>query len=155
MDVLFVCLGNICRSPMAEAVFRHLARQRADSQQWLIDSAGTGAWHVGNAPHLKTISLCLEHGIPIRHLARQVDRTDFHRFDLILAMDRDNMSSLRSMHPRHATAEMRLLGSYDPEGHDEVMDPYYSPDGDAFRDVYQHVSRCCAALLATIPEAAC
>jgi len=153
MDVLFVCLGNICRSPMAEAIFRHLARSRADSSTWLIDSAGTGAWHAGNEPHLSTVSLCLEHGIPIQHHARQVDKTDFHRFDLILAMDRDNMASLRSMHRRHGTAIMKLLGSYDPQGVDEVKDPYYSADGVAFRDVYDHVSRCCVALLASIPEA--
>ena len=90
-------------------------------------------------------------GIAISHQARRIEHSDFHRFDLILAMDRANMTALRSVRPRHATAESRLLGSYDPQGVSEVLDPYHSGDAASFQAVFEQIERCCRSLLATIP----
>jgi protein-tyrosine-phosphatase len=152
MDVLFVCLGNICRSPMAEAVLKHLVARRADATAWTIDSAGTGSWHVGADPHAGTQAICRLRGVGLAHHARQIERADFHRFDLLLAMDRMNMANLRELRPRHATARMELLGKYDPQGESEVPDPYHSSDGEAFAAVFTQVERCCRAFLATVPD---
>ena len=152
MDVLFVCLGNICRSPMAEAVLLHLTRTRADASLWTVDSAGTGAWHVGADPHAGTLAACARHGVPISHVGRQIDSSDFFRFDRILAMDRMNMRDLRGVRPRGATAIMELLGKYDPQGESEVPDPYHSEGPEEFEAVFAQVERCCRAFLATVGE---
>jgi low molecular weight phosphotyrosine protein phosphatase len=151
-DVLFVCLGNICRSPMAEAVMIDLVSRRQDAHAWLIDSAGTGSWHVGSEPHAGTLDVCSRRGVPIAHRARQVERSDFHRFDLILAMDRMNLADLRTLRPRGGTAAMELLGKYDPLGESEVPDPYHSHSREEFEQVYAQLERCCRALLETIPD---
>lgn len=140
MRVLMVCLGNICRSPMAEAVLAHLA------PQWSVDSAGTGAWHVGEAPDRRTLAVLRQHGIATSHRGRQVQPADFRAFDLILAMDRQNLRDLTALRPADATARLALLGDYDPEGVAEVPDPYY--DGpEAFAAVYAQCERCCRALV--------
>ena len=89
-SVCFVCLGNICRSPMAEAVFRHTVNQRGVAAEWDIDSAGTGAWHVGNAPDRRSAATCSRHGVPCEGQARQINEADFSRFNYILVMDAEN-----------------------------------------------------------------
>jgi len=140
MRVLMLCLGNICRSPMAEAVLARLA------PDWEVDSAGTGDWHAGEAPDRRTTAELARHGIERRHLGRQIRPEDFRRFDLILAMDRQNLRNLQSLAPADATAELRLLGDYDPEGGGEVPDPYY--DGpEAFAAIYIQIERCCRGLI--------
>jgi protein-tyrosine phosphatase len=133
MRVLMVCLGNICRSPMAEAVLAHL---RPD---WTVDSAGTGGWHAGEAPDGRTLAELARHGIATRHRGRQVAVADFTRFDLILAMDQQNLRDLTALRPVGATARLELL---DPDG---VPDPYY--DGaEAFAAIYTQIDRCCRTL---------
>ncbi len=147
MRILMVCLGNICRSPMAEAVLAHLVAGRKDAAGWTIDSAGTGDWHVGHPPDHRTIEVLHRHGIRTTHRARQVQPGDFTRFDVIYAMDRKNLANLEHLRPEDATATIRLLGHHDPQGESEVPDPYY--DGrPEFEQVYDQVHRCCEALLA-------
>jgi protein-tyrosine phosphatase len=147
-SVLFVCLGNICRSPLAEGVFRHLARERDVESAYEIDSAGTGAWHAGEPPDRRAAEVARLRGVRLECVARQVSRDDFGRFDRIVAMDRDNLSQLESLQRRHGgRARLHLLRDFDPDpGDGEVPDPYYGgPDG--FADVYEMVLRASEALL--------
>jgi protein-tyrosine phosphatase len=169
-SVLFVCLGNICRSPLAEGIFRHLARERGLERTLRIDSAGTGAWHVGNPPDPRSTEVAARHGIRLESRARQVTPGDATEFDLVLAMDRTNLRDLSdlfergtgdggrgtggsSMGPRRAEAgrrggTLRLFRDFDPDvtGAADVPDPYYGgPDG--FETVHAMVERTCRALL--------
>jgi len=125
--ILFVCLGNICRSPTAEGVLRHLSAREAPHLSLEIDSAGTADYHLGSAPDLRSQRAALRRGIDISGLrARQIGRDDFERFDLVLAMDQDNLRELEALRPRNAHAQLRLFLSYAPEaGRLDVPDPYY------------------------------
>jgi protein-tyrosine phosphatase len=151
MRVLFVCLGNICRSPTAEGVMRHLVREQGLEDAVELDSAGTGSWHVGHPPDERSAGAARERGIEIDGRARQVDAADFEAFDLILAMDRSNHEELHALAPdADARERVRLLREYDPEavaaGDLEVPDPYYGgPDG--FEEVLDLVTRACEGLL--------
>ena len=146
-SVLFVCLGNICRSPLAEGVFLHLAAEAGVADDVVVDSAGTGAWHVGNRPDPRSIEVAERHGIHLPGHARQVTEEDFRRFDRIVAMDRSNLRNLRALRPADASTEPELLRDHDPEpGDGEVPDPYYGGD-EGFDRVYEMVLRSCEALL--------
>ena len=147
MRVLMVCLGNICRSPMAEAVLA------AQAPTWTVDSAGTASYHIGQEPDPRTISELARHGLRTRHRGRQVTAADFTRFDLILAMDRLNLRNLERVRPKDATAQLTLLGAYDPQGIDEVPDPY-EEDAAAFAAIHVQIARSCAALVSGRPAAA-
>ena len=153
-SVLFVCLGNICRSPLAEGVFQHLVQQEGLEDRFEIDSAGTGAWHVGEPPDGRASMIARDHGISLDSRARQVEAEDFERFDLILAMDRSNLHELQRMVDLSgADVKVHLLREYDPEGDgDEVPDPYYGGSG-GFEHVYKMVRRSCEALLEDIRDA--
>jgi len=94
--ILFVCLGNICRSPLAEGVFVHLARQAGRGDEFEVDSCGTGSWHVGEHPDPRSQAVARKHGMILNHRARDMQRSDFENFDLIIAMDRQNKSDLLS-----------------------------------------------------------
>lgn len=120
--LLFVCLGNICRSPTADAVARHVsAREGLD---WYVDGAGTGAWHVGSPPDARMTAAAAKRGIDLSPLrARQAEPDDFRRFDHIYAMDRNNYSDLQDIRPNQAAAELHLF-----LGNAEVPDPYYGGD---------------------------
>ncbi|MEM8983087.1 MAG: low molecular weight protein-tyrosine-phosphatase [Pseudomonadota bacterium] len=125
-SVLFVCMGNICRSPTAEGVFRARVPNLA---AWLIDSAGTHAYHVGEPPDPRSIAAAAERGYDLTPLkARRVADDDYFRFDLIIAMDGDNLANLTARMPDGATAKLALLSDYsanpDLRGRD-VPDPYY------------------------------
>lgn len=127
MRILFVCLGNICRSPSAEGVFRHLLSQRAPDFAIEIDSAGTHDYHIGEPPDGRAVSAALRRSIDLSGLrARRVHEEDFERFDLILAMDEENLRELRQRAaPRHH-ARIRLMMEYAPRaGRTGVPDPYY------------------------------
>lgn len=127
-SILFVCLGNICRSPLAEAALRAEAqRLRLDL---IVDSAGTGNWHAGEAPDPRTQATARRHGVDISGLkARQVKPADFRRFTHIVALDHDNLANLRRLAPADATAELSLLLDHVPgrEGQ-AVTDPYFGDD---------------------------
>ncbi|RZC32247.1 low molecular weight phosphotyrosine protein phosphatase 1-like [Asbolus verrucosus] len=113
---LFVCLGNICRSPIAEAVFQHLIKDRGISDQWRVDSAGLGGWHTGNLADSRARATLAQHNIQYDNRARQIDPQDFHDFDYIFGMDNNNISSLKREAPNNSKAKILLLGSFDPEG---------------------------------------
>lgn len=147
MKVLFVCLGNICRSPTAEGVFRHKVREAGLEDRIEIDSAGTGDWHVGKAPDARTRAAALRRGYDLSSLrARQVSVADFSRYDLILAMDHANLRDLKRLRAGTGTAELDLfLRRFDLEI-DEVPDPYYGGD-DGFEQVLDLVEQACDGLL--------
>ena len=147
MRVLFVCTGNICRSPAAESVFRHMAQQAGVTVT--TDSAGTHGYHIGDAPDPRTCDSAAARGFNLRALrARKVTPADFKQFDLILAMDRGHLTHLQAMRPKDATAEVRLYLDFHPTlKAKDVPDPYYGgPDG--FEEVMDLVEETSKALVA-------
>lgn len=138
-SVLFVCMGNICRSPLAEAAFRHAAAQADLAVE--VDSAGTGGWHAGDAPDRRAQAEALRHGIDISgYRARQVMPEDFRRFGLILAADADNLDDLRRIAPPDATARIGLLLDHAPgRAGESVIDPYYGNE-DGFSRTWRDVA---------------
>jgi protein-tyrosine phosphatase len=153
--VLFVCLGNICRSPTAEGVLRNLAAKEAPHLALEIDSAGTADYHIGAPPDLRSQRAALLRGIDISGLqARQVAADDFVRFDLILAMDRENLRELQAMLPRNSRAALRLFLDYAPDlGVRDVPDPYYR-DAAAFEQVLDLATAASRGLLAALEKVA-
>ncbi|WP_439861645.1 low molecular weight protein-tyrosine-phosphatase [Pseudomonas sp. MBLB4136] len=150
MRVLFVCLGNICRSPTAEGVFRHKLREAGLEARVQVDSAGTGDWHVGKAPDLRTRQAALRRGYDLSALrARQVAGDDFRRFDLILAMDGSNLQHLQRLRPSANAAELDLFLRRYQLALDEVPDPYYGGE-DGFEQVLDLIEQASDALLAEI-----
>jgi protein-tyrosine phosphatase len=137
--ILFVCLGNICRSPLAEGVFRNVVTKRGTASGFHIDSAGTGAWHQGSAPDPRSIQVAARHGIDIvMQRARRVRVEDFSRFDLILGMDVSNVEALREAAPAATRDRIHLFLDYATGKSAEVPDPYYGgPDG--FLSVYRMI----------------
>lgn len=150
--LLFVCLGNICRSPTAEGVMRELVREAGLQEQIVVDSAGTGGWHVGEPPDARATATARARGIVLEGAARQVGAQDFEDFDLLLAMDRSNLRDLHHLAPdEEASARVRLLREFDPAtgGDLDVPDPYYGgPRG--FEDVLDLVHAACVGLLTEI-----
>lgn len=155
MRVLFVCLGNICRSPTAEGVFRHLLSREAPQLQVEVDSAGTAGYHSGDAPDLRSQRAASKRGIDLSTLrARQIGPADFADFDLILAMDRGNLRKLESMRPAHSRAEVRLFLEYAADsGRLEVPDPYYG-DSRGFEEVLDLCTAASRGLIADLQEMA-
>jgi protein-tyrosine phosphatase len=153
--ILFVCLGNICRSPTAEGVMRALVRDAGLRERIELDSAGTGDWHIDESPDARATAAARERGVELEGRARQVEREDFAEFDLIVAMDRSNLAELRRIAPEDARAELRLLRDFDPgaDGEADVPDPYHG-GARGFEHVFDLVHRSCAALLAELRAAA-
>ncbi|TBU97748.1 low molecular weight protein-tyrosine-phosphatase [Stutzerimonas kirkiae] len=150
MRILFVCLGNICRSPTAEGVFRHKAEQAGLARQLQIDSAGTAAWHIGKAPDERTCRAARARGYELSGLqARQVESEDFQRFELILAMDTQNLADLQRLRPASGGAELDLLLRRYGLALDEVPDPYYGGE-QGFEQVLDLLEQASDALLADI-----
>jgi protein-tyrosine phosphatase len=151
--ILFVCLGNICRSPTAEGVLRHLAAGEAPRLALHIDSAGTGDYHIGAPPDLRSQRAALRRGIDISDLrARQVSKEDFERFDLILAMDRENLSELQALRPADSRAALKLFLEYAPELKlRDVPDPYYR-DARGFEEVLDLTTAASRGLLASLHQ---
>jgi protein-tyrosine phosphatase len=155
MKILFVCLGNICRSPTAEGVTRKLAAQEAPELTLELDSAGTAAYHAGSAPDARTVAAAARRGYALSSLrARVVTPQDFSAFDLILAMDEDNLAVLRRRAPVAAQTRLRLFLEFAPEqGRLEVPDPYYGgPNG--FEDVLDLTEAAARGLLAYLRRGA-
>jgi protein-tyrosine phosphatase len=149
--LLFVCLGNICRSPTAEGVMRHLVEDQGLADRVVVDSAGTGSWHVGHPPDERATAAAARRGIVLDGTARTFGADDFDRHDLLLAADRENLTAMRALAPDDEARErVRLLREFDPEavaaGDLDVPDPYYGgPRG--FEDVLDGVDRACRGLL--------
>lgn len=146
LRVLALCLGNICRSPLAEELLRR--ELRAAGVNAVVDSAGTGDWHVGRPADPRSREVARKHGLELGGRARQLEPADFHEQDMILAMDRSNAADARRMAPPNAQAQVHLMREWDEEepGAD-VPDPYYGgPDG--FESVYQMLERSARAFAA-------
>ena len=151
VSILFVCYGNICRSPTAEGVFRKLVEDAGLSDRCFIDSAGTHGFHSGSPPDPRSQEAALHRGVDMSSQAsRQVGRRDFERFDLILAMDRQNLTRLQSFCPPAHAHKIALFLDYAPEsGVEEVPDPYYGgPSG--FEDVLDLIGAASKGLLEAI-----
>ena len=151
MRILFVCLGNICRSPTAEAVMRDLVRREGLDGEIEVDSAGTGDWHVGEPPDARSAEAARRRGIVMDGAARQVVAGDFDDWELLLAMDRANHRALLELAPDDdAREKVRMLREFDPEavaaGDLDVPDPYYGGER-GFEDVLDLVERACRGLL--------
>ena len=151
-SVLFVCYGNICRSPVAEGVFRALVAEAGLSEQVTCDSAGTASFHLGQLPDRRTRQNALEHGLTLTHRARRMTGDDLAQFNYFVAMDETNLEAIEKLNYRstglHTTDTIFLLREFDPVVSDEpnVPDPYYEGP-DVFEEVYQIVLRCCRQLL--------
>jgi len=143
VSVLFVCLGNICRSPTAEGVFRHLVETEGLAGDIRTDSAGTGSWHIGQPPDGRAQGAARKRGIDIGDLrARQAKAYDFERFDYVLAMDSSNYRDLASMCPRDRRDRLHMFLDFAPEvGKRDVPDPYYEGGFDAVFDMVETASR--------------
>jgi len=150
-SVLFVCMGNICRSPTAEAVFREQAKRAGLLERLAIESAGIGDWHVGQPPDGRAITHARRRGYDLEPLrARQVCREDFARFDYILAMDLRNLRDLKTLMPPGYNGYVGLLLDFAPKlGLREVPDPYFGA-ADGFETVLELTERACEGLLAHI-----
>jgi protein-tyrosine phosphatase len=149
--ICFVCLGNICRSPTAEGVFRHLVENAGLADCVTIDSAGTGGYHVGEKSDSRTRAAARRRGYEIDHRAWQFTEKDFSRFDLVLAMDGSNLSRLEAMVRGGVARDVRLFRSFDPTaGRDaEVPDPWYGGD-EGFEEVLDQCERAAEGLLAYV-----
>jgi protein-tyrosine phosphatase len=147
IKVLFICMGNICRSPMAEAVFQHKVDEAGLSDKIMVDSAGTHSYHVGEKAHEGTLAILKKHGIPYDGRARQFARRDLSDFDYILVMDNANLAKIQPYAGGESDGELKLFLSYAETKTTEVPDPYY--DG-RFTEVYELVNKGCDALLAYI-----
>ncbi len=162
--VLFVCLGNICRSPLAEGVFAHLAKERGVIDRFYVDSAGTGGWHSGEGPDPRMTKVAKKRGVNLTSVARKVEpRTDFPNeageggFDVVVAMDQENLQAL--LKAGCPSDRLSLLRSHDPamKGQQgpslEVPDPYYG-GADGFDAVYDMVEAACAGLIDELTKGA-
>jgi len=149
VEVCFVCLGNICRSPLAQGVFEALVKEEGLQDRIITSSAGVGHWHVGNPPDPRMQQTAHEHGIQLNSRARQFRASDFKQMDLILAMDHSNLSALKQMSTEPELQDkLFLFRSFDPQHNNdlEVPDPYYGGDK-GFETVYQIVDRTCPKVL--------
>jgi protein-tyrosine phosphatase len=149
MRILFVCMGNICRSPTAEGVMRGLLEDAGLGDRVEVESAGTGGWHVGEPPDERATLAARRRGVTLEGAAQQVTPDDFRRFDLLIALDRSNLRELLALAPDEEAAEkVRLLREFDPgaDGDLDVPDPYYGGDR-GFETVLDMVEAACRGLI--------
>lgn len=154
VQVCFVCLGNICRSPLAEGVFKSLVEREGLESKIFVSSAGVGDWHIGELPDARMMQTARKNGLQLTSRARQFQAEDFHNTDLILAMDESNLSALEQMSPSlDAREKLRLFRSFDQENRGDlnVPDPYYGGAG-GFDHVFEIVQRTCPGVLQFIKD---
>ena len=146
--ILFVCLGNICRSPLAEGVFKKIVYDKGLTHQYKADSCGIADYHRGEPPDYRAIATARQHGIELNHAARQFEKNDFEKFDLILVMDRDNYQNAKKLSSSSNKNKIKFLRDYEfPLVFEaEVPDPYYGGQS-GFEEVYQMVYKCCENLI--------
>ena len=148
-EISFVCLGNICRSPLAQGVFQDLINREKLDHKVFISSAGTGNWHIGNLPDERMRQTAQSKGIKLESRAQQFQSKDFNRFNLVLAMDHSNLIRLSEISPSTLPPDkLMLFRSFDPESNEDqdVPDPYYG-GAKGFEEVYSMVKRTCPPLL--------
>lgn len=144
--VMFVCMGNICRSPLGQAVFEHIIHKENAQNRYKADSSGTIAYHVGEQSDSRMRAVAARHGVPINHRAQHLKRRHLDEFDLILCMDSDNLHDAKRLaKTEEQRAKVRLLRDYDPEGGGDVPDPYYGGEA-GFERVFEMISRSAEAL---------
>lgn len=153
--ICFVCLGNICRSPTAEGIFKHLVNKEGLQSYFYIDSAGTSAFHIGEPANSKSQRTADKHGIKLHSKARRFEPQDIEEFDLVIAMDEENYQNLLQMAKTDAEArKIRMMRDFDPEpGNGNVPDPYYGGI-DGFESVFRIIYRSSEALLNFLKEKA-
>ncbi len=153
INILFVCMGNICRSPSAEGFFARALAQSQYKDLISIDSAGTHSYHVGHSPDPRAIETASNFDVDLGHLrARKVSVSDFHEFDLIVAMDRSNLADLQLIQPEGSSASLKMMMKYHPDGRpDEVPDPYYGGI-DGFSYMCELLDSATAGLLKDVEE---
>lgn len=152
INLLMVCLGNICRSPTAHGVMLDQIAKQGLEEKIKVDSAGTGDWHIGENPDARAVAAARSRGYAIDQLvARQVDAADFERFDYILCMDRNNLRVLRDLCPAKHKAKLHLFLDFADSAHETVPDPYYS-GAQGFELVLDLVEDACAGLLQHIQQ---
>ncbi len=152
-SILFVCLGNICRSPLAEGVMRHTAETAGVGHRFTLDSAGCGGWHSGELPDRRSMACAARHGLDISgQRARQVTADDFDAFDLILGLDRDNVRHLDKIRPAHSRARVALYLEEALGQTKDVPDPYYGQDRD-FEAVFALCEKASTALVKALADA--
>ncbi len=154
IKVLFVCLGNICRSPLAEGIFKQHVKEAGLEDKFQIDSAGTSGWHIGQAPDPRSVEVARVNGIHLDSLGRKAINVDFELFDYIIAMDSSNFLNLKSLSASSGDGAARLYLMRDFDNHGkgkDVPDPYYGGN-DGFVHVYEMLDRCCENLLSRIRE---
>lgn len=146
--LVFVCLGNICRSPTAEGIFIHKVKEAGLESYFYIDSAGTAAYHTGEGADRRSQETANAHGVHLPSIARRFEYADLEEFDLILAMDSSNLTNINQLDRRERfTDKVKLLREFDPEpGNKEVPDPYYGGQR-GFENVFEMVDRSCQAIL--------
>jgi protein-tyrosine phosphatase len=150
VSVLFVCLGNICRSPTAEGVFRQLVTEQGMTEHLHIDSCGTGNWHIGKSPDARAMAAADRRGVDISDLrARQIKAEDLDRFDYVLVMDRQNLADVRDIWHQNGGTEPRLFLEFGESGQAEVPDPYYGGE-DGFERVLELIHEASQGLLEDI-----
>jgi len=139
--VLFVCLGNICRSPLAEAIFNHKVKERKLEALFESDSCGTANYHIGDSPDARTIRNAEKNGVAITHRGRQLSERDLDRFDLVFAMDESNVRNIFRLSNAETHAnKIQLMREYDPTGTGDVPDPYYGGE-QGFQEVFDILDR--------------
>lgn len=148
--VLFVCLGNICRSPLAEGIFKHKVAGLGLGDKMMADSCGTAAYHIGERPDERSVANALKNGVSYDHRGRQLKRQDFYEFDFILAMDKSNLRNAQNLMPSDSEAKLQLMRDFDledPGG--DVPDPYYGGE-DGFQQVFDILDQSIDRLISLI-----
>ena len=151
MKILFVCLGNICRSPLAEAILRHKINSLDWEEEFIVDSCGTSTYNLGDAPDPRGMRCAHRRGVHMDHIARQINGNDFEFFDLIIAMDHSNLENIKRVAQEKHHDKIRLMREFDPEGEGEVPDPYYGTEED-FDDVFEILDRSMDQLIQNLKE---
>ncbi|CAL2042297.1 unnamed protein product [Caenorhabditis brenneri] len=151
-SVLMVCLGNICRSPIAEAVFIDCLRKRGKEDEWHVDSSAIIGYHTGKGPDSRAMGALKKYGITdYKHKARVTSPNDIRQFDYIFGMDDSNIEDLREIEQKvpkeERHAQILMLGKQDPNGKNEVPDPYYESGSKQFDEVLEQCVKCCEAFL--------
>ena len=154
IKVLFVCLGNICRSPLAEGIFDKMVKNRQLENLFSCDSAGTAAYHIGKKPDYRSIMVAKENGITLNHKAKQFDRTKFGEFEYIIAMDQSNFENIKASFDLDSrnTSKLFKMRDFDSEGKGkDIPDPYYG-EKDGFQEVYELLENSCENFLKYLCE---